>query len=61
MKIFLVLVALLYPVPAQAIPCWIVKASYAPFAKQGIKAAEKWAREQGYSEETIKEAKRCLR
>jgi hypothetical protein len=54
-------VALLISFPAQAIPCWIVKASYAPFAKQGIKAAEKWAREQGYSEETIKEARKCLK
>lgn len=61
MKIFFVLVALLYPIPAQAIPCWIVKASYAPFKKHGISAAEKWAREHGYSEEEIREARKCLR
>jgi len=53
-------VALLISSPAQAIPCWIVKATYAPFAKHGIHAAEKWAREHGYSEETIREARKCL-
>lgn len=46
--------------PAQAHPCWLVKLSYAPFAKHGIKAAEKWARSKGYSEAEIKEARKCL-
>lgn len=56
----LLVAALLYPIPAQAIPCWLVKVSYAPFAKHGIRAAEKWAREHGYSEEEIKEARKCI-
>ena len=53
-------VALLWPISAQAVPCWLIKLSYAPFAKHGIKAAEKWARENGYSEEAIKDARQCL-
>jgi len=56
----LLIALLLLATPAYALPCWIVKATYAPFAKHGIHAAEKWAREHGYSEETIREARQCL-
>ncbi len=52
--------ALLLSSPADAMPCWLVKATYAPFARHGIRAAEKWAREHGYSEETIRDARQCL-
>lgn len=61
MKTFLLIAFILYPIPAQAMPCWIVKASYAPFKKHGFAAAEKWARERGYSEDEINRARQCLR
>ncbi len=61
MKLASILTALLLlSTPARAIPCALVKAGYAPFAKQGLKAAENWMREHGYSEKVIKEALACL-
>jgi hypothetical protein len=54
------LIVLVFISPANATPCWLIKASYAPFAAQGIKAAEKWARSHGYSEAAIREARKCL-
>lgn len=60
MRLFLAL-ALLWPISAQAYPCLVIKAMFAPFKKHGIAAAEKWAREHGYSEEEIRDAKQCLR
>ena len=60
LRVGVLMLILLLSSPAQALPCWLVKATYAPFAKHGIHAAEKWGREHGYSEETIKEARACL-
>lgn len=58
---YLLLAFLLCPISAQAYPCWMIKAAYAPFKKHGLGAAEKWARAQGYSEEEIKDARKCLK
>ncbi len=55
------ILALVASSPAHALPCWLVKASYAPYASQGIESAKKWMREHGYSEQTIKEAAACLK
>lgn len=57
----LVLMLSLLSSPAYAYPCWMIKAAYAPFKKHGLGAAEKWARAQGYSEEEIKDARKCLK
>ncbi len=59
-RIIVVALALLISFPAYAIPCALVKAGYAPFAKYGIASARKWMEKQGYSEQTIREAMKCL-
>jgi hypothetical protein len=59
-RALMVVAMLLVTSPAQATPCWLIKVYYAPYLKQGLKAAEKWARENGYSEADIKEARLCL-
>lgn len=59
-RALLIAALLLAAAPAQAMPCWLIKLYYAPYIKQGLKAAEKWARENGYSEADIKEARFCL-
>jgi hypothetical protein len=46
MKSVLLIAFLLYPIPAQAIPCWIVKKAVAQY---GEAAVEVWARKNGYS------------
>lgn len=61
MKMLVLIAALLASSPADAMPCWLVRATFAPFAKHGVAMAEKWARDHGYSEAEIKEAKKCLR
>jgi hypothetical protein len=45
-KVFALIAFLLYPIPAQAIPCWIVKKAVAQY---GEAAVEAWARGKGYS------------
>ena len=58
MRIFAVAVALLYPVQAYAIPCWVVKKAVAQY---GEAAVESWARAKGVSEREIEKARRCLK
>jgi len=50
--------ALLVPVPAQAIPCWMVRKAVAQY---GQPAVESWARARGISEAEIEKARRCLK
>lgn len=53
----IVIVALLFSVPAHAIPCWMVKKAVAQY---GEAAVETWARSKGISEKEIEKARRCL-
>lgn len=58
MKPLILVAFLLYPIPAQAIPCWFVKKAVAQY---GEAAVEAWARGKGYSEAAIKQARQCLK
>jgi hypothetical protein len=58
MRICALAVALLCPIPAQAIPCWAVKKAVAQY---GEAAVESWARAKGVSEREIEKARRCLK
>jgi hypothetical protein len=51
-------VALLCPVPAHAVPCWVVKKAVAQY---GEAVVESWARAKGISEKEIEKARRCLK
>jgi hypothetical protein len=53
-----VVAALLWPVPALALPCWVVRKAVAQY---GEAAAESWARAKGISDKEIEKARRCLR
>jgi hypothetical protein len=44
--------------PAQAIPCWVVRKAVAQY---GETAAESWARSKGFSDKEIERARRCLK
>lgn len=57
-RVSVVVVALLCPVPAHAIPCWAVKKAVAQY---GEAVVESWARAKGISEKEIEKARRCLR
>jgi hypothetical protein len=54
----MVVAALLWSVPAHAVPCWMVRKAVAQY---GEAAAESWARAKGISEKEIEKARRCLR
>jgi hypothetical protein len=54
----LVAAALLWSVPAQAFPCWMVRRAVAQY---GASAVESWAKANGISEREIEKARRCLR
>ena len=54
----LVVAALLFSVPAHAIPCWMVRKAVAQY---GETAVETWARSQGISDKEIEKARRCLK
>jgi hypothetical protein len=54
----LVVAALLFSVPAHAIPCWIVRKAVAQY---GEAAVETWARSKGISDKVIEKARRCLK
>jgi hypothetical protein len=53
----LVAAALLWSVPAHAVPCWIVRKAVAQY---GAEAVESWARAKGVSEKDIEKARRCF-
>jgi hypothetical protein len=53
-----VVAALLWSVPAQAVPCWVVRKAVAQY---GEAAVESWARAKGISDKEIEKARRCLR
>jgi hypothetical protein len=55
---FIVIGALLLPVPAQAVPCWMVRKAVAQY---GEKAVESWARSKGIPDKEIEKARRCVR
>jgi hypothetical protein len=57
-RVMVVLAALLVSLPAQAIPCWMVRKAVAQY---GEAAVESWARAKGISEKEIEKARRCLR
>jgi len=54
----LLLTALLASLPADAIPCWVVRRAVAQY---GETAAEAFARAKGVSPKDIERAKRCLK
>jgi hypothetical protein len=54
----LVVAALLFSVPAHAIPCWMVREAVAQY---GEAAVETWARSKGISDKEIEKARRCLK
>ena len=54
----LVTAALLWPIPAYAFPCWMVRQAVAQY---GVAAVEAWARARGIPEKEIEKARRCLR
>jgi hypothetical protein len=54
----LVVAALLFSVPAHAIPCWMVRKAVAQY---GEAAVETWARSKGISDKEIEKARRCLK
>jgi hypothetical protein len=54
----LVAAALLFSVPAHAIPCWMVRRAVAQY---GEAAVETWARSKGISDKEIEKARRCLK
>jgi hypothetical protein len=53
-----VIAGLLVSLPAQAVPCWVVRKAVAQY---GEAALEFWARSRGVSEKEIEKARRCLR
>ena len=57
-RVYIVVTALLLPVPAHAFPCWVVKKVVAQY---GEAAVESWARAKGISDKEIEKARRCLR
>jgi hypothetical protein len=57
-RAMVVFAALLWSVPAHAVPCWVVRKAVAQY---GEAAAESWARAKGISEKEIEKARRCLR
>jgi hypothetical protein len=54
----LVAAALLFSIPAHAIPCWMVRKAVAQY---GEAAVETWARSKGISDKEIEKARRCLK
>jgi hypothetical protein len=54
----LVVAALLFSVPAHAIPCWMVRKAVAQY---GEAAVETWPRSKGISDKVIEKARRCLK
>lgn len=58
MHVCLVAAALLWPVSAHAVPCWVVRKAVAQY---GVAAVEAWARAKGISEKEIEQARRCLK
>ena len=54
----LVVAALLFSVPAHAIPCWMLKKAVAQY---GEAAVESWARSKGIPDREIEKARRCLK
>jgi hypothetical protein len=57
-RLALVVAALLVSIPAQAVPCWVVKKAVAQY---GEAAVESWARAKGISDKEIEKARRCLK
>ena len=57
-RLALVVAALLVSIPAQAVPCWVVKKAVAQY---GEAAVESWARSKGISDKDIEKARRCLK
>jgi hypothetical protein len=53
-----VVAALLFSVPAYAVPCWAVRKAVAQY---GETAVEAWARARGIPDKEIEKARRCLR
>jgi hypothetical protein len=54
----LVAAALLWSVPADAFPCWMVRRAVAQY---GASAVESWARAKGIPEKEIQRARQCLK
>jgi hypothetical protein len=50
--------AVLFSVPARAVPCWAVRKAVAQY---GEAAVETWARSRGVPDKEIEKARRCLR
>jgi hypothetical protein len=57
-RTLIVVAALLISIPAQAVPCWVVKKAVAQY---GEAAVESWARSKGISDKDIEKARRCLK
>ena len=57
-RFVLVVAALLVSIPAQAVPCWVVKKAVAQY---GEAAVESWACAKGISDRDIEKARRCLK
>jgi hypothetical protein len=57
-RVCLLVAALLFSVPAHAIPCWMVRKAVAQY---GEAAVETWARSKGISDKEIEKARRCLK
>lgn len=53
-----VVAAILFSLPAHAVPCWVVKKAVAQY---GEVAVESWARPKGISDREIEKARRCLK
>jgi nickel-dependent lactate racemase len=56
-RVCLVAAALLWPGPAQAFPCWMVRQAVAQY---GAAAVESWAKARGVPEKDIEKARRCF-
>lgn len=54
----LLVTVLLGPLPAHAIPCWMLKQAVAQY---GAAAVEAWARANDVSDKAIQKVKRCFR
>jgi len=57
-RVVVVVAAMLLSLPAQAVPCWVVRKAVAQY---GEMAAESWARSKGLSDKEIEKARRCLK
>ena len=57
-RAMVVVTALVVSIPAQAVPCWVVRRAVAQY---GEAAVEAWARAKGISDREIEKARRCLR